>query len=98
MDQNIEEKITFSLNKVNYYQIISRQPGSTLSLGPPTRKKPPNFEVKIEIYFFLIEIQEKNQFYIFPLLIRSPKELSNARDNTTLNTQGLQICFTNHKR
>ena len=35
--------------------------------------------------------KKKKKFYNFFLLLRNPKELSNVRDNTILNTWVLQI-------
>ena len=57
-------------------------------LGPPTRERPPNFGAKIEIYIFnfFLDIGKKISFTFFLYFLRSPRELSNAIDNTTLNT------------
>ena len=51
--------------------------------GSPTRKRLPNFETKINIFFGNIG---KKIVYIFSLLLRSFKELSDIKDNTTLYT------------
>ena len=64
-----------------------------LCLRALTRGRPPNFGAKFDIFFIkkIWRYRIKNEVYIFPLLLRSPKELSNAKDNTTLNTWVLQI-------
>ena len=62
-------------------------------LGPPTRGRPQIlgenliFKKKKKIWRY----RKKKKFYIFPLLLRSPKKLSNTKDNTTLNRWVLQI-------
>ena len=62
-------------------------------LGPPTRGRPQilgeNLIFKKKKKFG--DIGKKKKFYIFPLLLRSPKKLSNTKDNTTLNRWVLQI-------
>ena len=58
----------------------------------PYQRKAPIFGVKIDIFKKKnLRYRKKKQFYNFPLLLRSPKVLSNVRDNTTLNTWVLQI-------
>ena len=54
-------------------------------LGAPTRERPSNFGAKFDIFKKNKKIKTSFTFF-FSLILRSFKEWSNAKDNTTLNT------------
>ena len=77
---------------------IYLEAGPALGLGhlghrrrPPTRGRPKILGQNLIFIKKKMEIEGKKWFYNFTLLLRSSKVLSNARNNTTLNTLVLQI-------
>ena len=76
--------------------ILLPKPALSLAhcLRPPTRGRPPNVGPNMIVFFFFqkmyfadikIKIKISFTFFFFPLL-SEPKKLSNAKDNTNLNT------------
>ena len=52
------------------------------------------------IYIYIGDIEKKKIVYVFPLLLKIPKELSIVRDKFFFNKKNicLQICVTIHKK
>ena len=52
------------------------------SLGPPISERSPKFwgTIYIYIYIYIGDIEKKKIVYVFPLLLKIPKELSIVRD------------------